>query len=516
MVSKATLTVVPNPVTRTYGASNPTLGYTLHGFVNTQTTAVVTGTASCSTTATKSSPVGTYAITCTIGSLAAADYNLSPVAGNLSVTRVALTVTPDPVAKTYGTPLPAIGYKITGFVNGNTTAVVSGTASCSTTATKSSPVGTYPTKCTVGSLSAADYTFGFAGGELTVTPATLTVTANDLSKAAGAPLPTLTYKVSGFTNGDTTSVVSGKASCSTTATASSPPGTYPITCTKGSLAASNYSFRFAPGELTVLAPRAAAPTITSLSRTGGPVSGGTKVTVTGTGFSTVTGVKFGTTAAGTFTVESTTQLVASAPAHAAGTVAVSVTTAAGTTPPTSADLYTYSYPLPVVTSISPASGPAAGGTKVTVSGSGFTGATTVYFGTSTGRTLSVNAAGTQLTVVSPAGTSGASVNVRVVTPGGESTAVTVDLFTYAPSPTITSLSRTSGPVSGGTKVTITGTGFSTVSKVRFGTTTAESFTVKSSTQIAATSPAHAAGRVTVSVTTPGGTTPSTSADQFTY
>ncbi len=54
-----------------------------------------------------------------------------------------------------------------------------------------------------------------------------------------------------------------------------------------------------------------------------------------------------------------------------------------------------------------------------MSGSAFTGATAVYFGTTkVTATISVNAAGTQLTVKSPAGTSGASVNVRVVTARG--------------------------------------------------------------------------------------------------
>ena len=138
-----------------------------------------------------------------------------------------------------------------------------------------------------------------------------------------------------------------------------------------------------------------------------------------------------------------------------------MTTPRGSTPATAADLYKFTLPVPAVSAVSPASGPAAGGTAVTVNGSGLsTGATTVYFGTTTGKTVSVNAGGTQLTVKSPAGTSGTSVNVRVVTPGGESPAVTADLFMYGP--TITSLSRTSGPVGGGTKVTIGGTGFSTV------------------------------------------------------
>ena len=170
-----------------------------------------------------------------------------------------------------------------------------------------------------------------------------------------------------------------------------------------------------------------------------------------------------------------------------------------------------------MSSISPATGIAAGGTVVTLTGSGFTGATAVYFGTTkVTTTISVNAKATQLTVKSPAGTAGATVNVQVTTPGGKSAAVPADLFTYVAGPTITSLSRTSGPVSGGTKVTITGTGFSTVHSVKFGTTTARTFTVRSSTQIVATSPAHVAGPVRISVTTAAGTTPATSADLFTF
>ncbi len=174
-------------------------------------------------------------------------------------------------------------------------------------------------------------------------------------------------------------------------------------------------------------------------------------------------------------------------------------------------------PVPAVSSISPASGSAAGGTTVTIIGSGPSGATTVFFGTEhRGLTVSVNAGGTQLTVKSPVGTSGTSVAVRVVTPGGESAAVSADLFTYVPGPTITSLSRTSGPVAGSTKVTITGRGFTAVKSVKFGTTTAKSYTVSSSTSIIATSPAHAAGQVQVSVTTAAGTTPATLYDLCTY
>ena len=173
------------------------------------------------------------------------------------------------------------------------------------------------------------------------------------------------------------------------------------------------------------------PTLTSISPASGSTAGGTQVTVTGTGFSTVTHVKFGTTTAASYTVRSATQISATAPAHAAGTVAVSVTTAAGTTPTTVHDVFKFIVPVPVVAGVSPASGPAAGGTTVTVSGSGLSGATTVFFGASKGKTVSVNAGGTQLTVKSPSGTSGVSVDVQVVTTGGASAVVPGDVFTSA-------------------------------------------------------------------------------------
>ncbi len=88
---------------------------------------------------------------------------------------------------------------------------------------------------------------------MTVAPATLTVTANNVTKAFGAAVPTLTATISGFVNGQTlaTSGVTGQALCTTTATTTSPGGTYPITCSLGTLAAHNYTFSFVPGTLTV-------------------------------------------------------------------------------------------------------------------------------------------------------------------------------------------------------------------------------------------------------------------------
>ena len=88
-------------------------------------------------------------------------------------------------------------------------------------------------------------------------PAALTVTAVDKSKDRGTANPPLTATLSGFVLGQTqaTSGVTGAANCTTTATTTSGAGTYPITCTIGTLAAANYSLGpFVGGTLTVVAP----------------------------------------------------------------------------------------------------------------------------------------------------------------------------------------------------------------------------------------------------------------------
>ncbi|WP_413787807.1 IPT/TIG domain-containing protein [Streptomyces platensis] len=226
---------------------------------------------------------------------------------------------------------------------------------------------------------------------------------------------------------------------------------------------------------------AATPAVISVSPTSGSTAGGTPVTVTGTAFTGATAVRFGATPSPSFTVSSDTQLTATTP-PGTGTVQVTVTT-----------------PAPALSSVSPASGPAAGGTTVTLTGTGFTGATAVQFGT-TSASFIVNSA-TQITATAPAGSG--TVQVTVTGPGGTSNG---QPFTYttAPVPALTSLTPTSGPTTGGTTVTLTGTGLATVGAVRFGATPAASFTVVSDTHITAVAPAGT-GTVQVTVTTPGGT-----------
>src|SRR5438552_1640748 len=252
-VTPASLNVTANDMTRQYGIANPALDATITGFKNGETlgTSDVTGSASCTTTANSGSLVGNYTITCTAGSLTSHNYTFMFAPGTLHVTQAVLTVTADAKSKIYGAGNPALTYTITGFVNGDPASIVSGTANCATTATILSGVGGYPITCTQGTLSATNYAFSFVGGTLTVTQATLTVTADPQSRVYGAGNPALTYIITGFVNRDAASVVAGTANCSTPATLLSGVGGYSITCTQGTLSATNYTFGFVGGTLTV-------------------------------------------------------------------------------------------------------------------------------------------------------------------------------------------------------------------------------------------------------------------------
>jgi len=171
--------------------------------------------------------------------------------------------------------------------------------------------------------------------------------------------------------------------------------------------------------------------------------------------------------------------------------------------------------LPTVTAISPATGPAAGGTTVTITGTGFTTASTVNFG-STAATFTINSA-TQITAVSPAGIG--TVDVTVFTPSGTSVTSAADLFAYPAAlvspPTVTAVNPGTGPASGGTTVTITGTGFTGATAVDFGGSAATNVTVNSATQVTAVSPVGT-GTVDVTVVTPNGTSATNASDQFAY
>ncbi|MBF9239893.1 IPT/TIG domain-containing protein [Hymenobacter sp. BT683] len=242
-----------------------------------------------------------------------------------------------------------------------------------------------------------------------------------------------------------------------------------------------------------------APTLSAFAPASGTI--GTSVTLTGTNLSGATAVKFNGVAATTFAVVSATSVTATVPAGATSGK-VQVVTPGGTA--TSAASFVVTVP-PVLSSFVPASGPA--GTLVTLTGTGFTGATTVAFNGVPAAFTVVSA--TSLTATVPAGSS--TGRLAVTTPGG--TALSPTAFAVAvPAPTITSFTPLAAGQ--GATVTITGTNLLGASTVKFGTGAcpAGTFAVLNATTLTATVPAGATtGKLVVG--TPGGT--ATSAATFT-
>jgi trimeric autotransporter adhesin len=333
MVFPAPLTVKADPKTKLYGAANPALTATITGYVNGETSAVLTGEPALSTTAATTSGVASYTITTAIGTLASANYSFGLVDGTLAVTKAPLTVTADNKTRASGAADPTFTATLTGFVNSDTSAVVTGAAALSSSATPTSAVGTYPITPALGTLTATNYAFTtFTNGTLTVgqtsqaltfgalanktygdaafavsatatsglapsysivsgpatisgstvtitgagtvvvrasqagdgshtaappvdqsftvTPAVLTVTATNQARVYGAANPALTVSFTGFVNSDTVAALTLAPVASTSATATSNVGTYPITVTGG--ISTSYTFAPIAGTLTVI------------------------------------------------------------------------------------------------------------------------------------------------------------------------------------------------------------------------------------------------------------------------
>jgi hypothetical protein len=177
------------------------------------------------------------------------------------------------------------------------------------------------------------------------------------------------------------------------------------------------------------------PTVSSFSPVAfGSVTGGTTVTVKGTGFTSGATVQFGSTPATSVTVLSSTSLKVVTPPGSPGVVDVTVTASDGTSPVVNGDRFTY-IALPTVTGVSPAAGLATGGNTVTITGTGFQnifgfpGVTTVHFGSVPAPSFTVDS-DTQITATVPPGTAG-TVDVTELSWLGPTTATSAaDQYTY--------------------------------------------------------------------------------------
>jgi autotransporter-associated beta strand protein len=252
-VNPASLLVQANSTSRAFGATNPAFTATFTGFVNGQTpgTSDVGGTPALTTTADTNSPVGTYAITAAPGSLTSTNYSFVFTNGTLTVAPAAITVTADNQLRSYGAANPTLTANYTGFVNGDTSSVISGSPTLTTSAVTNSPVGSYVITNSPGSLSATNYSFTLVNGTLTVTPTPLGLTANNDSKTYDGTGYTggngVTY--SGFVNGETAAVLGGTLSYGGTSQNATNAGSYSIILS--GLTSSNYAITYTNGSLTI-------------------------------------------------------------------------------------------------------------------------------------------------------------------------------------------------------------------------------------------------------------------------
>ena len=286
------------------------------------------------------------------------------------------------------------------------------------------------------------------------------------------------------------------------------------------------------GDATVAS---AAPVVTSVSPNSGPATGGTDITITGSGFVPGARVLIGQgdgvvmpIAATNVVFVSSTEITATTGGPAiAGTFTVFVTQNGGVTNNGGADsdfTYTPVGAAPTVTMISPNSGPVGGGTAITITGTGFTSPATVVIGQGNGTTRAVRAtnvvvaSSTEITATTgEANPTPGTFNLFVTTSGGTSAASAGSNFTYTP--TVTSVIPNTGPSSGGTSITINGSGFQSPATVVIGqgngTTGAIAATnvdVIADSEIRATTGGGAtAGTFSVFVTTQGVTTPASNA-----
>ncbi len=183
----------------------------------------------------------------------AVDYNGASTSVLINVSPAALlplTITAGNATQQYGHATPPLNnVTYSGFATGDTPAVLTGTLSCATTAKITSSVGTYPISCS--GLSSAKYSISYVPGTLSVTQASLSVTANNATRPFAQPNPAFTAAFSGFVNGDGLASLSGTLACASPATSSSPVSGSPYAINCSGVTSTNYAIHFIAGSLVI-------------------------------------------------------------------------------------------------------------------------------------------------------------------------------------------------------------------------------------------------------------------------
>ena len=245
-VTKAPLSAKVGDATKVYGSRNPAFTIEYYGLKNDETAPAWTTRPTFQTEATENSRVGEYEVTATNG--VPVNYDLANItAGTLTVTPAPLTIKANDATRQYYSDEPNFGYICNGFVNGENEEVLSPKPLLSTSAKKSSNIGTFPIK--ISGASNPNYSISYVDGTLTITPKTLTVSVGNYDRVYNEDNPEFEVEYSGFVENEDEKVLITKASASTTATKTSDVGFYPINVTGGS--AENYKFSYRTGTLSI-------------------------------------------------------------------------------------------------------------------------------------------------------------------------------------------------------------------------------------------------------------------------
>ena len=294
------LTVNPAPLTITALNTNKTYGQTIT-FAGTEFTATAlqngetlnrVSLTSVGAAATAAVTGLTYAVVpggVTAGTLDPANYAITYASGRLTVNRANLTVTANNASRNYGATDPAYSATFTGFANGETPAVLTGSPAFATPALATSGVGTYPLLISLGSLGSPNYAFNsFVSGTLSINPAPLTITAVDTTKTYGQAVTFAgtEFTTLGLVNGDTVThaSLSSPGAPPNAGVGGSP---YPISISSATgTGLGNYSLQYQPGRLTV------ARALLTITTTSTNKFAGETITFTGQEF-TATGLQNG-------------------------------------------------------------------------------------------------------------------------------------------------------------------------------------------------------------------------------
>ena len=332
VVQPAGLTVTANGASRPYAATNPIFTGVIIGALGSDTI-----TAAYATTATPSSPAGTYAIVPSLMAPAGrlTNYLATTNLGTLTITRLSPVITwanPAPIG--YGTPLGASQL--------NATATVPGAFSYNPAAPSVLNAGTTGLGTSFTPTDTTNYNSVSSGASLVVLRAPLTVSANNTSRSYGQTNPIFTGTFTGVTNGDP---VTASYSCS--AVSLSPPGQYPIVPSLNDPNGRLFNYSIATNNGTLTLTPGAPPTLVAIVPAKGPTNGGTLVTITGSNFELGAGVLLGGQPATGVAVNSATQITALTPPNLPGLVSVTMANPDATTA-TLANSYTYVGPSPTI------------------------------------------------------------------------------------------------------------------------------------------------------------------------